>query len=252
MKLVVLNTWGFRRADEVLAFIEEHAGATDVFCFQELHSGGSGKTSLEALRGTYEKLSAQLTDFNAYHLGYGKDTRRESNRSVGSGEHCIGTFVNKNLPSRIVAVEQFNHLRKEWPDYNGGFSAGAMLATAVGDIVIANVHGLWQGSIKEDTEAKVEQSKIIDQMLRDIVGRKIICGDFNLLPDTEAIKIFSDSYVSLIHEHGVSDTRGPLYEKPLRHADYVFVDRNVKVEYFSVPEMSISDHLPLILEFDAQ
>ena len=34
-------------------------------------------------------------------------------------------------------------------------------------------------------------------------------------------------------------------------ADYVFVSKDVKVKKFEVPYLEISDHLPLILDFEA-
>jgi len=34
------------------------------------------------------------------------------------------------------------------------------------------------------------------------------------------------------------------------HSDYVFVSLEVKVKKFEVPNIEISDHLPLILDFE--
>ena len=34
-----------------------------------------------------------------------------------------------------------------------------------------------------------------------------------------------------------------------KFADYVFVSPDVNVESFSVPDIDISDHMPLVLEF---
>lgn len=79
----------------------------------------------------------------------------------------------------------------EWNDYSGRFAAGAALAVQVDNYLIANIHGMWQGSIKEDTEAKLAQSKQIIEFVEFFDGKKIICGDFNLLPNKYQI----DRYV---------------------------------------------------------
>ena len=112
-----------------------------------------------------------------------------------------------------------------------------------------NVHGLWQNSIKGDTEAKIEQSKKILVLAEKSKGKKIICGDFNLLPNTKSIQMLGDKYRNLIEEYAIKDTRGSLYTKELRHSDYAFVDKDIEVSNFSVPDMSVSDRLPLIVEF---
>jgi endonuclease/exonuclease/phosphatase family metal-dependent hydrolase len=117
------------------------------------------------------------------------------------------------------------------------------------DFIIGNVHGLWQGSIKTDTEAKIEQSKNIIDLVEMVKGRKIICGDFNMLPDTKSIQILGDKYRDLIKEHNVKNTRSSLYVKDLRYSDYIFTDRDIKIKDFSVANQEISDHLPLCLEF---
>jgi endonuclease/exonuclease/phosphatase family metal-dependent hydrolase len=120
----------------------------------------------------------------------------------------------------------------------------------VEDRVIVNVHGFWQGGIKEDTEAKLEQSRMVMELANSFDGKKIICGDFNLLPNTKSIKMFRDNYQDLIEMYDVRDTRGALYMKELRYSDYAFIDKSLSMTAFSVPTVGVSDHLPLIIELE--
>lgn len=116
--------------------------------------------------------------------------------------------------------------------------------------MVVTVHGLWQGSIKTDTEAKMEQSKKIIDLADKVDGRKVICGDFNLLPDTKSIQMLGDKYIDLVHENGIKSTRSSLYLKENRYSDYTFTDRGITVNNFSVPDLDVSDHLPLLLDFN--
>jgi len=86
---------------------------------------------------------------------------------------------------------------------------------------------------------------------------KVIGGDFNLMPDTESVGLFEKSgYKNLIKDFDIKTTRSSLNsgkypEGDIQYfADYAFVSPEVKVKDFKVPQVEISDHLPLILEFE--
>jgi endonuclease/exonuclease/phosphatase (EEP) superfamily protein YafD len=121
-------------------------------------------------------------------------------------------------------------------------------------VVITNLHGLWEQSIKGDTELKLEQSKRIIKVLQYLKTRFaseiIMAGDFNLLPSTESIRMIElFGLRNLITEYGIIDTRTEYYKKELRYADYVFVSSGITVNTFKVLPDIVSDHAPLQLNF---
>ena len=77
-----------------------------------------------------------------------------------------------------------------------------------------------------------------------------------MLPETKSLGILERTgYINLIKEYGIESTRNEvswkLYPNNKQYfADYVFVNKETKVESFKVPYSEISDHLPLILNFD--
>lgn len=75
-------------------------------------------------------------------------------------------------------------------------------------------------------------------------------GDFNLDPDTKSLKILERNLKNLIKEYKISTTRSSLYARQHKFADYVLVSPGIKVINFQVPDIAISDHLPMILEFN--
>ncbi len=76
-----------------------------------------------------------------------------------------------------------------------------------------------------------------------------MCGDFNLLPDTQSIQILEDTGLrNLIKETGVTSTRTSHYTKPEKFADYAFVSKNLNIKEFKVLPDEVSDHSPLCLE----
>ena len=78
-----------------------------------------------------------------------------------------------------------------------------------------------------------------------------MCGDFNLLPDTESIKILESSGLrSLIKEYNITSTRTSFYTKPAKYADYILVTPGIEVKDFKVLTDEVSDHSPLFLEIE--
>jgi endonuclease/exonuclease/phosphatase family metal-dependent hydrolase len=130
----------------------------------------------------------------------------------------------------------------------GEFAAGAAQAVVAGPDTIVNIHGIWQGSMKGDTEAKIAQSKKILQLAELAQDTVLICGDFNLLPHTRSIQMIGDRYTNLIDTYKITRTRSSLYTKSLPYSDYAFTDATVRS--FSVPEIVVSDHLPLVIEIE--
>ena len=120
-----------------------------------------------------------------------------------------------------------------------------------------NVHGKAMPGHKLDTPARIRQSRNIIDFLKGKNGPKIIGGDFNLDFHTKSVKMFEDAgYRNLIKEYGIKDTRGEVNHRQYTSSeqqyfsDYCFVSQDVKVKDFKVPDIGISDHLPLILDFE--
>jgi endonuclease/exonuclease/phosphatase family metal-dependent hydrolase len=250
MKLISLNTWGCRIEGPIFEYIKEHSGDTDIFCFQEILRDGKGKTAREEIKSAYEDITQMLPNYVGYFCEYTDHRYYDQSFENLDFKYGIACFVRKNLDQSFIDKIDLYDPVKKWSDYSGRFAAGTALAIKVENYMMVNVHGLWQGSIKEDTEAKIEQSERIIKLAEKTSGRKVICGDFNLLPQTKSIKMLSDKYNNLIQKFNILNTRSSLYTKAIRYSDYIFTDKNVIVNLFEVPNMDISDHLPLLLEIN--
>ena len=116
------------------------------------------------------------------------------------------------------------------------------------NISIINLHGLWQiGNYKGDSEKVTEMIKnIISQYNKN--EPTIICGDFNLTPNTQAILKISNYLTNLTTKLNKFSTK-TILSKTQEVIDYVFVNKQIKVVGFEIPEIVISDHKPQILTF---
>lgn len=116
-------------------------------------------------------------------------------------------------------------------------------------LTVINFHGLWNGKGKTDSEDRIEQSKNIIDFINKLEGEVVLCGDFNLLPDTQSLKMFEKAGLrNLISEHNIKSTRTSYYTKTEKFADYIFVSKGINVKDFKVLPDEISDHSPLLIE----
>lgn len=117
---------------------------------------------------------------------------------------------------------------------------------------ILNYHGIWSRD-KLGSKRTLRANKLIYNLALQAEGEVIICGDFNLFPHTSPMKIFEKNLISLVDKFKIKTTRpasNELSSSKRNVVDYVWVSSGVKVNKFQVPDVEVSDHLPLILDFD--
>ncbi|ASI13749.1 endonuclease/exonuclease/phosphatase [Candidatus Mancarchaeum acidiphilum] len=257
MRMISLNLWGGRAFEGLKAFLNKEKGRTDIFCFQETLQYSLGRPDNDSLKAKTmhqpkefserENLYADLEGILDGYKGFltdpyssgkerlsmfikdGISASEDANRVVND----VGVTVD-NLPYKVGCIMQHASVTFENKTYD-----------------ICNTHGLWQHSSKEDTPERLQQSENIIKLMSKMGPRRVLAGDFNLLPDTRSIKMLEDSGMrNLIKEYNITDTRGKLYTKKIRHADYTFVSNAVDVKGFRVLPVEASDHLPMALEFN--
>ena len=117
-------------------------------------------------------------------------------------------------------------------------------------VSIYNFHGVPKSG-KLDTPERLNQTAHMLQIMARDQNPRVLIGDFNLRPDTESLKAFEKGMRNLVADGGFKTTRSKFYDKieSQPFADYAFVD-GVEVSHFEVLQDEVSDHLPLLLEFN--
>lgn len=245
MKVVSLNIWAGRNYDSLMEYIA--SCDADVFCFQEVYDCAEEVLIEGHFRSNiYIKLQEALPGYTAYfapqqdHFGFSK--LFELDATWG-----IAMFIKKGISADVksVFINRFRNAMEE-----DAKTLGHVMQYALIDgYVIAHLHGLWNGAGKTDTPQRLEQSRKIKESLP--AGKIVLSGDFNLLPDTESVRILEENLVNLIKKHNITSTRNKFYKFDAdQYADYTFVSPDVVVKKFSVPYNEASDHLPLEIEFE--
>lgn len=263
MKLVCLNTWGGKKVEELLQYIQEKiAEGVDVFCLQEVVDSPGQIPATEEIRIHFLKdLRKVLKDYFWYYSGTFDGPAID--KRVGDvfilhpteiATHGSAIFIKKNLV--VEKYCEFNLLRHRVYGWSGKEGDPLPAKAQMIDIFnadnrlfrVINVHGLWNGKGKSDTSERLEQSKKLSMYMKGLPT--VLAGDLNLDCGTESIRILEKHARNLIREFGVKSTRSKLYKRGRSSfADYIFTTEQVVVDTFGVRDREVSDHLPLELEF---
>lgn len=236
----------------LLEFLASHSDA-EFICLQEIWA--APYEDLEGVQAGSETLSHDSV------MVYGKQeiaALLPGHEAFFHPHHLdnygLMTLVSKRL--RVVkAGDVFVHRDRGYkPRGNVGLHGRNLQFTTVedpkGQLSVMNFHGLWNGQGKGDSDERVAQSRRILEFLRGRRKPFILCGDFNLLPDTQSLRMFEgEGLRNLVTEYRVASTRTRLYARADKFADYVFVSDGVDVQEFQVLVDEVSDHTPLMLQF---
>lgn len=265
MKLICLNLWGGKIYEPLMDFIKKHSKDTDVFCFQEVFKTTSNILESAGFRLNLYKEIAKIL---SHHQGYFAPS--VDNYITGSFQPNfvdfnlswgLAIFINKqsfssNKNLKVISSRDFFVYRKR-----GSFNpkdlntiprnAQYITFTKNGkEFSVCNLHGIWLKEGKKDSSSRISQSIQINDFLDKQKGEKILCGDLNLSINTKSLEILEKNLRNLIREYHISTTRSIYFPgKDEKYADYIFVSNGINVEDFQVPNLNISDHLPMLLEF---
>ncbi|MES2931630.1 MAG: endonuclease/exonuclease/phosphatase family protein [Patescibacteria group bacterium] len=251
MKVVSLNTWGGKAGTEgILTFLKKY-GDVDVFCLQEIFNGGEEFRGMPAARFALDTFDPRLLERIAEalpnHIYHFKPHFEEV--------FGLALFVRKDHAIETEGEVSIYRHKGYYSADNIGDQHRIMQYASLADpaCTVMNVHGLWNGQGKRDSDHRLAQSDNILAYTNALTQPYVLLGDFNLRPETESIrKLEAAGMRNLVTEYGIVSTRTSLYdslaEEP--HADYAFVSEGIDVKDFKVLPDEISDHAALYLEFD--
>jgi endonuclease/exonuclease/phosphatase family metal-dependent hydrolase len=259
IRILSLNLWGGRVLGPLLDFVRERASHTDIFCFQEVPNADEVIPLVCEFRATLlAELTQALPEFDGRFnpmVTWCETTTDGRSVMIPFG---LAMFARRTLPitarhaltvvkhmDNLDAVIGLHQIRRPLQLIQ--------LDTSGGPLLVANYHGIARPGDKLDTAERLAQSHELRRVLAEHPGPVILIGDFNLLPDTESIHLLEHGYRNLVIERAIPTTRSrlnPYYgtaeEQP--HADYAFISPGLTVVDLQVPDVEVSDHLPLLLE----
>jgi endonuclease/exonuclease/phosphatase (EEP) superfamily protein YafD len=258
LRILSLNLWGGMVLDPLLAYIREQAPHTDIFCFQETLDAPEPVTTLSGFRATLmSDLVQALPKFDGCFSRMVSWVQATDDGRPLTVPFGVASFARRTLPiveRRAVTIVEHEDILESAPGQHHVVRPAQFtrLQTAECSLLVANFHGIARPGDKLDSEDRLAQSRALQRALSEHAGPAVLIGDFNLLPETESVRLLEVGYRNLVIELGIPTTRSRLNPfrgtpQEQRHADYAFVSPALTVLDFQVPDIEVSDHLPLLL-----
>ena len=259
MKLLSLNVWGGTVYEELIEYVKKQSKDTDIFCFQEVFHSSQSKVSNGIKTDLFDVLLKTLPEFTGFYAPIitGYDTQIKVDFDLAFGQ---ATFIRKNVD--LISEETFfvhndfdfapSVVIEGIPDaFDMPRNIHVIKIKVNGkEVLIGNFHGYWIPGPKIDTPQSIAQMETVLKIYNSFNGPRVIAGDFNLRPETKSIGMLEEKMTNLIKKFDIKTTRSSHYKKTTeKFADYVLVSDDIKIKSFSVPDETVSDHLPMLLEF---
>lgn len=248
LKVISLNIWmGGNLFAEALEFLKQQDA--DILALQEVHD--SSDQNLAEQHRTFSVLKAALgyehADFVPAFI---------NNLEVGKVPEGNAIFSKYPITARdhVFLNEPFNDNYYEIPENYASQPhtlQHVVIQTAVGDINYYNVHGVWDLDGDNYSDRRQQMSRVI---LDQVKGQKniILGGDTNAKPTNQAMLNIAAAVPSVFGTTVKSTFNMRRKDNPgyaTAAVDMLFASPNIKVLQKDVPDVDISDHLPLIVTF---
>lgn len=213
-----LNGWGGKLHADLVAYIG--AQRPDVLCLQEVvHSPQAqhdwltyrdGDHILPQRANFFADVAAALPDHSATFCPAAQGVLWEDDRQIPS-QWGLATFVYRSIPI-IGQAQGFVHKgfsADGYGDHPRSRSAhGVRLFDLVADraVSITHMHGLRDLRGKMDTPDRAAQARrllALSDQISEQGDTRVICGDFNVEPDSETQRILGDAgFTDLVTSRG--------------------------------------------------
>ena len=253
MKLIQINAWMGKLSPTLLRFLREEN--PDFICVQEIFN-----SEKDVSRPSRQfNLGPEIRDLFGVDMPYNTYFSPRYSVVVADDEKFFGNMIFSRLP--FESTENFITFGK--PDFRANHeSSDANCAIGlqitkikIGDksMILANHHGYWVGGEngKMGDDKSVESMEKVAAKMREFASEPIIlAGDLNVVAESPAMRPFDNFLTDLTATYNIKNTLSGLkYDKPVP-CDHILVNDKILVKSFEVYNVIVSDHFPLVMEFD--
>ena len=245
LKFITLNVWmGGKLFDNIIAFLK--AENPDILHIQEAYNGKDPQAEdrIRTVDEIAKRAGFPYFVFSPAFFDNLPDAKVEQGNAVFSKYPILSnttTFYDIPYKNTLTSsVENALNLPR--------ILQHAIIELPDKDLNVFNTHGIW-GEDGDDNPRRLQMSETIINAVRD-KRFTILSGDFNVNHFTKSIKniegvltnIFKDELKSTFNPKHKDFTAG--YESAV--VDNIFVSRDIKIIDHAMPDVDVSDHMPLV------
>ncbi len=253
LKFLQVNFFKGKYWDDLLDFIKQENA--DIISMQEVSSGQINFFNDKNI-DLFELIKELTGYYGVFHTDVEivDDPKALFGNAIFSKWPILSSGVIALNIFRPLTLDEFNHDDRVWAEMS------RHMLDATIDIGGRKIHGISVHGRRvappRDDEENMRQAKLMAEHLKSLGDEPFILGgDFNMPLESEVIKIVSAVSNNLMTNSGVRQTLNPkvheLGEKGYL-VDFIFTSKHFKKISLDVPQVTVSDHLPVvaILELD--
>lgn len=248
IKILDLNIWGGEFLGRIIDFI--HKENPDIVLLQEVYNG-TGNLDFK-----YRSLSILSEKLNLPHHAFEPlliDVRSNDKILWGNAIFSRYTIENQKVIFFDIPFGEFNIENSDIKSTKNQFFSMGMLKTSIKinskDFNVYSVHGIW-GFDGEDNPRRLMMSDVIIDEIKN-KQNIILAGDFNVQPYTKTI-VDIEEHLQNVFKNELVSTFNMKYKKLSSYAtaavDMIFVSKHFKIASRYMPDVDVSDHMPLVCE----
>lgn len=250
LKFIQINIYKGKYLDALVDFLKQEN--PDIVAMQEVTRGDVSYYRDKTVN-IFEYVKTK-TGLDGYFGG--------NQKFADSAESLFGNAVLTKLPitgSKVLSLKEFAPVRlSEFEDssifpYLARLAIDVMIDVDGRGVHAISWHGAWTAPPADTTET-LRQAKIVADYLKSLNSPFILGGDLNNIPESKTVGLISSVTNNLMTGSNVVQTTHPKLHKITPRGymvDYIFCSAHFKKLSLRVPEVAISDHLPVVsvLEF---
>jgi len=249
MKFIQINIYKGKYLDAFVDFLKQEN--PDIVAMQEVTSGDVSYYHDKTV-DVFEYVKAK-TGFDGY---FGSNLK-----FADSAESLFGNAVLTKLPitgSKVLSLKEFRPVipseledRSIFP-YLARLAVDAMIDVDGRTVHAISWHGAWTAPPR-DTQETLRQANMVESYLKSLAAPFIIGADVNNIPGSKTIEVVERVANNLMTGSQVEQTTHPKIHKIVPKGylvDYIFTSTDFICNSLEVPQITISDHLPVIAKVE--
>lgn len=246
IKYLDLNIWnGGRLFDNLLNFLKKEN--PDILSLQEVYHGTNP---------ALEKRYRSVTEINKLlHFPYisfaptFKDISEGINSTQGNAIFSKFPIITENSFFYDTQSHELDHNKGKNDDWIHMARNLQHVKIDLGHLIldVFNTHGIWDIH-GEDNPRRIKMSEIIIDKIKD-KKNVILSGDFNTKEETQTISNI-EKYLTNVFKGELKSTFNLEHKKEdgfkTAVVDMIFVSHTIKVIEHYMPQVNVSDHMPLV------
>jgi endonuclease/exonuclease/phosphatase family metal-dependent hydrolase len=250
MKIVQLNIWQGRLLRQVLEFLRKER--PDFVCMQEVYSSKIDNSSQDFLR-SFERIQALFPNYHGYFSArYDLPVLDEKARyGIGMLSRFPITdtetlFVVGSRKSFATAAELAAHQGQKEPC---NLQRVIVRIDSDTSFCLINHHGYWEPN-GMGTDANVRAMEKVGEIVRNSPRPLILAGDLNVVFESPAMKPIQAQLNDLTQAYRLPTTLSEFGKVSNVACDHICVSDGIDVHSFHASDALVSDHMPLVMEFN--